>query len=160
MVTQPRIGGKFARMPIEHGTAKGFRQHERLGEPPDNGTCGCREAYNKAMRERQPGSHGRKGDCSYCPKSDVEVRRHDGVDLCKPCYQRWQTVGFDGDEPPARQPTALETAIEHRQVLEAYPAKSAAWRIGVSMETARRYQRLLQEEDRRKEAQCSDVPSR
>lgn len=153
VMTQPRQAhGKFAAKPIAHGTASGFRQHERRGErpPPPEGTCGCREAYNAAARLRK--SPPRRGDCAYCPKSDTEVRVHDGVDLCKACYQRWQAVGFEGDEPPEKRRRALEAAIEHREILEAYPAKSAAWRIGVSIETARRYARLLQEEDRREQA--------
>lgn len=152
--SQRRVNGKFAPEPIAHGTANGFRQHERRGEKPPEGSCGCREAYNAYQREINPGGHGRrKGDCSssFCGKRDVQVRRHDGQDYCIACYDRWQSCSFEGHEPPPRAPSALERAREHREILLAKSPQAAAWRIGVTIRTAERYRALLQEDDRRRQ---------
>jgi hypothetical protein len=127
--------------PIVHQTYNGFRQHERRGESPPAGTCGCLEAKRKYCRERKKGT--RRGECSCCGKQDTPLCGHDGEQFCRTCYGRWRNKGFTGNGPGPGFYPAIERAREHRETIETMSTREASWKIGVSAHTVNTWRKLL-----------------
>lgn len=112
----------------------GYQLHLRQGERPCRACRVARAAYQRAWMATLPADK----ECAYCGHMVSRLRGK----WCNACHSRWSRAGKpDSGPPPSRRDWTAKREDLAELIARGEDVTAAAGRVGITVETARRWLR-------------------